>query len=116
MRQVYNLLTKERFCDQPDLSTRSKTLEAVKVHASTYSVPTVVIPKLGCGQDQVNWQEVVKLLQDIFAYANVKILVNTVEENGVYAKSAESDVGFYAEGKKERYSEKFFLKNRELET
>ena len=91
---IYNLVTKERFYDQPDLSTRSKTLEAVKAHASTYGVPIVAIPKPGCGQDQMNWQEIVKLLQDVFAYVNVQIVVSTLEENGAHAMSAERDVEF----------------------
>ena len=71
-RYIYKLVTKERFNDQPNLSTLSKTLEAMKIHASTKGVSTIAIPKLGCGLDQVNWQEVVKLLRDVFAYADVK--------------------------------------------
>ena len=53
----------------------SKTLEAMKIHASTNGFSTIAIPKLGCGLDQMNWQEVVKLLRDIFAYADVQFVV-----------------------------------------
>ena len=63
----------------------------------------------------MNWQEVVKLLRDIFAYADVQIVVYTLEENGVHALSAEGDAEFYADDEIERYSE-FLLENRELET
>ena len=80
-------MTKERFCDKPNLSTLSKTLEAMKIHASTDGVSTNAIPKLGCGLDQMNWQEVVKLLRDNLAYADVKIIVYTLEENRVHALS-----------------------------
>ena len=51
-RYVYILVTKGRFCDKPNQSTLSKTLEAMKIHASTNSVSTNAIPKLGCGLDQ----------------------------------------------------------------
>ena len=51
---IYNLLTKERFCDKPNLSTLSKRLEAMKTHASTNGDSTIAIPKLGCGPDQMN--------------------------------------------------------------
>ena len=115
-RYIYNLVTKERYCDKPNLSTLSKTLEAMKIHASTNGVSTIAIPKLGCGLDQMNWQEVVKLLRDIFAYADVQIAVYTLEENGVHALSAEGDADFYADDEIERYSEEFLLENRELET
>ena len=55
-RYIYNLVTKEMFCDQPNLSMLSKTLEAMKIHASTNGVSTFAIPKIGCGLDQMNWQ------------------------------------------------------------
>ena len=74
-RYLYNLVTKERYCDKPNLSTLSKTLEAMKSHANMNSVSTIAIPKLGCGLDQMNWQDVVKLFRDIFTYADVQLLV-----------------------------------------
>ena len=64
----------------------------------------------------MNWQEVVKILRDIFAYAEAQIVVYTLEENGVHALSAESDAEFHADDEKEGYSEEFLLENRELET
>ena len=77
----------------------------MKIHASTNGVSTIAIPKLSCGLDQMNWQEVVKLLRDIFAYADVQIVVYTLEENGVQSLSAEGDAEFYADDEIERYSE-----------
>ena len=115
-RYIYILVTKESFCDKPNLSTFSKTLEAMKIHASKNGISTIAIPKLGCGLDQMNCQEVVKLLRDIFAYADVQLVVYTLEENGVHALSAEGDAEFYADDVIERYSEEFLLEKRELET
>ena len=88
----------------------------MKTHASMNDVSTIALPKLGCGLDQMNRQEVVKLLRDIFAYADVQLVVYTLEENGVHALSAERDAEFYADDEIERYSEEFLLENRELET
>ena len=101
-RYIYNLATKETFCNKPNLSTLSKMLEAMKIHESTKGVFTIAIPKLGCGLDQMNWQEVVKLLQGIFAYADVQSVVYTLEENGVHALSAEGDAEFNADDEIER--------------
>ena len=69
----------------------------MKIHASTNGVSTIAINELGCGLDQMNWQEVVELLRDIFAYADVQIVVYTLEENGVRALSTEGDAEFYAD-------------------
>ena len=113
-RYVYNIVTKEtkeRFCDKPDLSTLSRTLEAMEIHAFSNGV-SIAIRKLGCGLDQSSRQEVVKLFRDIFAYADVLIVVYTLEENGVHAMSAGGDAELYADDKIERYSEDFFRGNR----
>ena len=64
----------------------------------------------------MNWQEVLKKLRDIFAYADVQSVVYTLEKNGVHAMSAEGDAEFYADGEKERYTQGCFLENNDLET
>ena len=115
-RFIYNLVTKERLCDKPNLFTLSKTSEAMKIHASMNGISTIAISKLGGGLDQMNWQEVVKLLRDIFAYTDVQLVVYTLEENGVDALSSQGDVEFYADDEIERCSEEFLPENRELET
>ena len=88
----------------------------MKSHARLHGISTIAIPKIGCGLDQMNWQKVAKLLRDIFAYSNIRIVVYTLEENGVHALSSEGDPDFYAEDEIERYSEEFYLNDKDLET
>ena len=109
-------MTKTRFSEKPNLSTLSLSLEEMKSHARMYRISTIAIPKMGCGLDQMNWQEVVKLLRYIFAYSNIRIVVYTLEENGAHALSSEGDPDFYAEDEIERYSEEFYLNDKDLET
>ena len=111
-RSIDNLVTKRK--DKPDLSTLSRTLKGMKIHASTNGASTFALPKLGCGLDQMNWQEVVKLLRDIFAYCDVQVVLYTLEENGVHAMSAEGDAECYAVDEIERYSGEFSLGNHEF--
>ena len=115
-RYIYNLVTKTKFSEKPNLPTLSLTLEEMKSHAHLYGIPTIAIPKIGCGLDQMNWQEVVKLLRDNFAYSNIRIVVYILEENGVHALSSEGDPDFYAEDEIERYREDFYLNDKDLET
>ena len=115
-RYIYNLVTKQRFFDKPDLSTLLTTLETMKSHAAMHGVSTIAIPKIGCGLDQMNWQEVVKLLRDVFAYSDLHVVVYTLESHGVHAMSSEGDPEFYAEDEKERYSEEFYPDEKDLET
>ena len=69
----------------------------MKTHASMNGVFTIAIRKLGFGLDQMNWQEVLKLLRDVFAYADVQLVVYTLEENGVQALSVGGNAEFYAD-------------------
>ena len=114
-RYICNLVIKKRFCDKPNLSTLSKTLEALKIRSSMNGVSTIAVRKLGGGLIQKHRQEVVKLLRDIFANSDVQLVVYTLEENGVHSLSAEGDAEFYADDEIERYSEELLLENRELE-
>ena len=64
----------------------------------------------------MNWPDVVKLLRNILAYSETKILVYSLDEDAVHAMSAEGDPNFYAEDEIDRYSEEMHLNERELET
>ena len=88
----------------------------MKIHASTNGVSTIAIPKFGCSLDQINWQEVLKILRDFFAYADVQIVVYTLEEIGVHALLVEGDAKIHAHDEIKRYSEEFFRENLELKT
>ena len=109
-------MTKEKYSDKPDLQTLATTLQSMQSHATMHGVSTIAIPKIGCGLDQMNWQDVVKLLRDIFAYSDVQIVVYSLDEHAIHAMSAEGDPEFYAEDEIDRYREEFHLNERELET
>ena len=87
---------------KPNLPILSLTLEAMKSHARLYGISTMAIAKIECGPDQTNWQEVVKMLRDLFVYSDIQIVVYSLKENGVQALSAEGDPNFYAEDEIER--------------
>ena len=112
-RYIYNLVRKERFFDKPDLSTVLTTTETMKSHAAMYGVSTIAIPKIGCG---LNWQEVIKLLRDVFSYSDTHVVACTLESHVVHAMSSKGDPEFYAEDEIELYSEEFYLEEKDLET
>ena len=115
-RYIYNLVTKEKFSDKPTIENLSKALTTMKSHATTYGVHSIAMPKIGCGLDQMNWQDVLRLLKDQFAYSSIRVIVYTLEEYGAHALSTDGDQEFYAEDEVERYSEEFHLNEKELET
>ena len=52
-RYIYNLVTKEKYSDKPDLQTLATTLQKMQAHATIHGVSTIAIPKIGCGLDQI---------------------------------------------------------------
>ena len=79
MSYVVNFVCKEKFCDKLDVSTLYRTVETIKIHANMNGISSVAI--LGCGLDQMNCQDFLKLLLEIFDHADVQIAVYTLEEN-----------------------------------
>ena len=59
----------------------------MKSHTRLYRIQTIAIPKIGCGLDQMNWQEVVNLLREYFAQPNIRIVVYTLKGHGKHALS-----------------------------
>ena len=115
-RYIYNLVTKENFSDKPDLQTLATTLQNMQAHATMHGVSTIAIPEIGCGLDQMNWQDEVKLLRIIFAYWDIQIGDSSLDEHATHDMSAEGDPEFSAEDEIDRFSEEFHLNERELET
>ena len=94
----------------------SRTLEAKKIHEFADGISTNAKLKFGCELDQMNWQEFVKLLPDIFVYADVQSVVYTLKENGAHAMCTEGNAEFYNDDENQWQCENFFLENRVLET
>ena len=63
----------------------------------------------------MNWHDLVKPLRDNFVYSSVRLLVYILKENGLHDLSSERHTDSYAEEEIERYSEEFYLNDRDLE-
>ena len=115
-RYIYNLVTKEKYSEKLDWSTLATTLQNMQAHATMHVVSPIAIPKIGCGFDQMNWQDVLKLLRKIFAHSDIQSVVYSLDEHAIHAMSTEGGPEFYAEDEKGRYSEEFHFNERGLET
>ena len=90
-RYIYIFVTEEKYSDKPDPQTLATTLQNMQPHATMHGVSTIAIPKIGCGLNQMKWQDVVKLLRIIFAYSAILIVVYSLDEHAIHAMSAEGD-------------------------
>ena len=115
-RNIDNLVTKENYSDKPDMQTLATTLQNTQAHATMHRVSMIARPKIRCGLDQMNWQDVVKLLRNIFAYSGIQLVVYSLDQHAIHAMSAEGDSKIYAKDEIDRYSGEVHVNGRELET
>lgn len=72
-RAEFNLITKERYFYKPTNKTLRQALCAMR----NYCPPDakIAMPKIGCGLDRLKWNDVEKIIKDVFADTDIEILV-----------------------------------------
>ena len=72
---VFNLVTKERYYHKPTLASLEVALNEMKDYAVEMGVKKIAMPKIGCGLDRLNWDDVSVMLEEIFGDTDIEILV-----------------------------------------
>lgn len=72
---VFNLVTKERYFQKPTLDTLRAALEEMRDFAVRMGVQHIAMPKIGCGLDRLDWDDVSSMIQEIFEDTDIEILV-----------------------------------------
>ena len=75
--------------DKPDLQIFATILQNMQAHATIHGVSTLATTKIGCGLDQLHWQDVVKLLRNNFAYSDIQIVVYSLDEHFMLCQLSE---------------------------
>lgn len=72
--RVINLVTKERYWQKPTYETLRQALNVAKLRLPN-DCKKIAMPVIGCGLDKLNWNEVSRLIKDIFSDTDIEILV-----------------------------------------
>jgi len=72
---VFNLITKAHYWNKPTLNSLKKSLIDMKSQIEELGIKKIVMPKIGCGLDKLNWPEVRELIKVIFEEMDIEILV-----------------------------------------
>ena len=72
---VFNLVTKERYFHKPTLDNLRVTLEEMKNFAVEMGMNKIAMPKIGCGLDRLDWDDVQEMIHDVFDETDIEILV-----------------------------------------
>lgn len=84
--KLFNLVIKEYYWDKPTYSSLERALKCMaKTYMQNYiidsmdgteaKVTTVVMPRIGCGLDQLEWTKVRDIIFRVFRYIPVNIVV-----------------------------------------
>lgn len=73
--RVFNLVTKRNYWDKPTLMTMRHALINMMRGCKKIGVEKLAMPKIGCGLDKLNWDDVSELIKEIFENTNIEILV-----------------------------------------
>lgn len=70
---IYYLVTKARYWNKPTYETLKRSLESMKEHLKTHpEIKSISIPKIGCGLDRLDWDEVKIMLESIFTDSTIE--------------------------------------------
>ena len=73
--RIFNLVTKRNHWHKPTLETLKNSLVSMRNLVLFYNIEKVAMPKIGCGLDKLNWNDVREIIKDVFNDTDVEILV-----------------------------------------
>lgn len=79
-RFIYYLITKRRYRDMPEYCSLRQSLEDMKRHCLSNGVNKVSMPRIGCGLDKLEWEQVSQILTEVFESSNISITVYSLPE------------------------------------
>jgi len=77
-RYIYYLVTKDRYFHKPTLGNLRHSLQCARAHCQEHGVTRLAMPRIGCGLDKLNWNDVSQLLDEIFVNSGVSVTVFTL--------------------------------------
>jgi len=72
---VYYLVTKKFYWGKPTLDTLRQSLLWMKRHALEHHVTCIAMPRISCGLDGLHWDDVRKMLIELFQDMSIRIQV-----------------------------------------
>ena len=78
-RVVFNLVTKCNYWDKPKYKDLTDALTELREMCELGGYKKLAMPKIGCGLDGMKWEKVKPILEDVFDFSNIEILVCSLE-------------------------------------
>ena len=72
---VFNLVTKERYWHKPTYKSLTEALVSMRDQMDYLGIKKVAMPKIGCGLDRLDWENVYEIIEDCFCDSDIEILI-----------------------------------------
>ena len=72
---VFNLVTKPKCYHKPNYESLREALEMMKSMMDAFAITKLAMPKIGCGLDKLDWDNVYYLICEVFEDTDVEILI-----------------------------------------
>ena len=74
-KYIFYLITKLKYYQKPTMNSLRVCLNAMKELIKSNSIKTLSMPRIGCGLDKLNWEDVKRLISDVFGDLDLTITV-----------------------------------------
>ncbi|XP_051880651.1 ADP-ribose glycohydrolase OARD1-like isoform X1 [Pristis pectinata] len=74
-RCIYYLITKKLASDKPTYDALQNSLKAMRDHCLDNGILKISMPKIGCGLDNLEWDKVSAIIQEVFKSTDIIITV-----------------------------------------
>lgn len=95
INKVFNLVVKQHYRAKASLDDLYDALENMKEVCREHGITEVYMPRIGCGREHLDWEEVKDILYDIFDESDVNVYVLTLpsQEDNKDEEDEENDEG-----------------------
>ena len=77
---VFNLITKSRYFEKPTLANLREALVSMRDIAEERKIPKIVMPRIECGFNGMNWQDIKDIIIDVYGGTNLDLRIVYLEE------------------------------------
>lgn len=72
---VFNLVTKPRHYHKPTYDSLYETLLDMRDQCEELDITKLAMPRIGCGLDKLDWNQVYEMIQDVFEETDIDVLI-----------------------------------------
>lgn len=76
---VFNLVTKPNVWNKPTYESLRQSLVDMREQMHTFLMTKLAMPRIGCGLDRLEWEQVEEIIKEIFEDTDIEITIYELE-------------------------------------